>query len=105
MDVECPYCEEGQEINHDDGYGYSEDVTYEQECSNCEKNFTFTTSISLFHQASKADCLNGGEHQLKKVFHVPRHYPEWKRCKDCNYENRGDFVEVESAPKKAKEQK
>ena len=30
-----------QDINHDDGYGYEEDVTHEQECSNCEKTFVF----------------------------------------------------------------
>jgi len=27
-DVECPYCGAEQEINHDDGQGYDEDVLH-----------------------------------------------------------------------------
>jgi len=64
-DVNCPYCNAGQEINHDNGYGYGEGEIYEQECSDCSKTFVYTTSISFYHDASKADCLNDGEHKFK----------------------------------------
>jgi glutaredoxin len=31
-DIECPYCEKQQEIDHDDGYGYDEDQAHKQTC-------------------------------------------------------------------------
>lgn len=64
-DVQCPYCEAYEEINHDDGYGYEEDVTHQQQCSSCNKYYTYTTSISYYYEANKADCLNDGEHTWK----------------------------------------
>ncbi len=60
----CPYCGKDNDINHDDGYGYGEDL-YEQECSHCEKTFTYRTSISYYYDTYKADCMNGGEHKFK----------------------------------------
>jgi hypothetical protein len=93
-DVECPYCGEEQEVNHDDGYGYEEGRTYEQKCGDCEKNFAFTTSISFYYATSKADCLNGAEHNYQPVCSTARDiWPDWKRCKDCDYEERGKYVE------------
>jgi len=63
-DVECPYCGKEQEINHDDGYGYNESETFEQECSACDKIFTFTTSVSFYYDVKKVPCKNGdGEHR------------------------------------------
>ena len=63
-DVDCPYCGEGQEICHDDGYGYEEDEVFEQECSGCDKIFVFTTSISFYYEARQAACKNDdGEHE------------------------------------------
>lgn len=88
-DVECPYCGAEQDICHDDGYGYDEDRLHEQECGQCEKKFVYTTSISFHYEAEKADCLNGAEHDMKPVVHVPRYYPDWIRCKNCGFENRG----------------
>lgn len=90
-DVECPYCGAGQEINHDDGYGYEEGEIFNQECGSCGKTFAYTTSISFYYKASKADCLNGGEHDFKPVVHFPRYWPDWARCSDCGYEERGEF--------------
>lgn len=58
QDVECPYCEAWQSINHDDGYGCQEDETYQQQCADCEKMFTYTTRISFSYDAEKAPCLN-----------------------------------------------
>jgi hypothetical protein len=89
-DVECPYCEEKQEINHDDGYGYKEDEIHEQECPSCEKKFAFTTSISYYYDVTKADCLNGGEHEMEPVTHSPPLWPDWVRCKACGHEDRGE---------------
>ncbi len=71
-DVECPYCGAGQEICNDDGHGMEEDVKHEQECSECEKYFIFTTSILVLHEASKADCLNGAPHDYAPTITYPR---------------------------------
>lgn len=95
-DVECPYCEHPQDIDHDDGYGYEEDVRHEQSCEKCEKTFVYTTSVIYHYSAKRADCLNGGEHALEPVTHYPPHWPDWKRCKDCAHEDRGErFVSTE----------
>jgi len=84
-DVECPYCGAEQEINHDDGYGYTEDQAYEQECGECEKTFVFHTSISFYYSVNKADCLNGGEHKYRKTCTYPKKYTKM-RCQDCDHE-------------------
>lgn len=81
-DVECPYCGAELEICHDDGYGMDEDELHQQECSECEKTFTYTTAIILHHTAYKADCLNGGEHQYKRTLTYPPQYAKM-RCKTC----------------------
>ncbi len=90
-DVNCPYCLSGQEINHDDGQGFEEDVFHEQECHDCEKTFTFTTTIIYYYEAEKADCLNGGEHELEPVKSYPNIYPDWVRCKNCEHEEKGEL--------------
>ncbi len=82
-DVICPYCDAGQEINHDDGYGYTEDDIFEQECVECEKTFVFTTSIHIFHEAAKAGCLNGAKHKYKPTITYPKEYTTM-RCIDCD---------------------
>lgn len=71
FDAKCPYCGEEQEINHDDGYGYAEDETYQQQCWSCEKNYTFTTAIIFDYSTEKAECLNGGAHDWKPTFTYP----------------------------------
>lgn len=95
-DVECPYCGEGQEINHDDGYGYTEDKRHEQQCGDCGKNFVYNTSISFYYEAEKADCLNGSPHDLEPVIHMPNRWPDWKRCKNCDFEQRGQYKEEQT---------
>lgn len=75
-DLQCPYCDEWQEIDHDDGYGYGEDEVYQQTCSDCHKTFTYTTSIIYFHEAQKADCLNDGEHDWQITHTHPKKYSE-----------------------------
>lgn len=94
-DVECPYCGESQEINHDDGYGYDEDTLYNQECSNCDKTFVYTTYIMFYYESHKADCLNGEEHKYKPTMTVPRKYT-MMRCTDCEEERKPTDSEMES---------
>jgi len=81
-DVKCPYCGADVEINHDDGYGYEEDVIFSQECSECEKEFVYTISIEINHKAKRADCLNGSPHKYKPTADI---FPETPRmsCADC----------------------
>lgn len=84
-DVNCPYCNAEIEINHDDGYGYEEDKIYNQQCCECNKTFAYTTQISFYHEAQKADCLNDAEHK----FAVTNTYPRVACrmiCNDCGKE-------------------
>ncbi|MDF1685318.1 MAG: hypothetical protein P1U50_00900 [Parvibaculaceae bacterium] len=85
-DVRCPYCGEGQEINHDDGYGYDEMAIHQQECFACENTFTFTTQTHFSYDTGKADCLNGWPH-------VPSYYsrpncrqPHTDYCRYCDHD-------------------
>jgi len=82
-DVKCPYCDEYNEICHDDGYGYEEERLHQQECSECEKTFTFTTFIYFSYEAYKADCLNGGEHEFEKTITYPPEFAKL-RCIHCD---------------------
>lgn len=86
-DVECPYCNKGQEINHDDGYGYKEDEVYQQQCDDCGKYFTYTTSIIFHYNTEKADCLNGGEHDYVRRITCPREYT-MMYCTMCDDERK-----------------
>jgi hypothetical protein len=90
-DVNCPYCNHPQDINHDDGYGYDEELIYEQECYNCEKTFTFTTSIMFLYEVEKAPCLNGGDHDYRPVISIPNCFPDRVRCFCCGHEIKGEF--------------
>ncbi len=92
-DVNCPYCNKGQNINHDDGCGYEEDRRHEQECIFCFKTFVFIIAISYEYEAYKAPCLNGSEHKWSKNYIHPAHWPDAKICDDCDYEIRGRYVE------------
>ena len=84
-DVKCPYCQEWNYINHDDGYGYEEDEVYEQECGHCEKTFCYTTAIFFSYTALECPCKNGGEHDLKPL--VGLGFPEeyYKSRFFCSY--------------------
>ncbi len=86
-DVICPYCNEEQEICHDDGYGYDESKTHNQECGDCGKTFTYTTSISFYYEAEKAPCLNGESHKWNNIAGFPNGYfSNRQRCKWCDKE-------------------
>jgi len=80
--VNCPYCNEPDEINHDDGYGYEENVMHEQHCSNCDKEYGFTTEISFYYEVHNTMCKNDGEHKWKPITTVPKCFTEIM-CECC----------------------
>jgi uncharacterized protein YbaR (Trm112 family) len=89
----CPYC--NKSFNHDYDDPPEDNEIVELNCPNCEKNFTARASWSLdYFDEKKAPCLNGGEHEFEPVFHAPRHWPDWIRCKNCCHEIRGRFVDL-----------
>lgn len=81
-EVECPYCGTYLYIDHDDGYGYEEDVKHQQVCDSCEKTFTYLTTITYDYEAEKAECLNGGEHNYKPTRTFPKQYTKME-CMAC----------------------
>jgi len=81
-DINCPYCDKEQEINHDDGYGYEEGVFHNQECGHCGKTFVYKTSISFYYDPKKADCLNGDDHNYKPTKTWPVEFTKME-CMDC----------------------
>lgn len=85
MDINCPYCDAELEINHDDGFGYEEDVKHQMDCEECGKSFVFNTSISFYYDAEKADCLNGNDHKYNLTITAPKEFSRMK-CVDCDDE-------------------
>jgi hypothetical protein len=83
MDTNCPYCDAVVEINHDDGYGHQENSKHIQECCECGKTFTFTTSIIFHYEVEKADCLNGGEHDYQRTKTFPIEFSKMQ-CTMCD---------------------
>ena len=75
--VKCPYCKHEQDINHDDGYGYEENARHCQSCSNCNKEFKFTTEISYHY-----DVFCSGDHVM-----VPfgDKWPDMYKCDNCDF--------------------
>lgn len=91
-DVNCPYCGQGLEICHDDGYGYEEEEFHSQECGHCEKTFSFTTSIHYYYEAKKADCMNGEKHNWKPMLPCLKSRPDAKICAGCGERKSGRYV-------------
>mgnify|MGYP003437627122 CR=1 FL=1 len=82
-DIECPYCGKEQDINHDDGAGYTEGVAEQQTCDDCGNTFAYTTEISFSHTAYKADCLNDGEHDYQLTHTSPKEFSKME-CSMCD---------------------
>lgn len=82
-DINCPYCDHPQDINHDDGFGYTEDEMHEMQCDECDKYFVFTTSIHFYYEPFKADCLNGSEHKYVAQICYPREFTKMV-CEMCD---------------------
>lgn len=84
-DLNCPYCDAEVEINHDDGFGYTEGVLHQQQCPQCKKYFVFETSISFYYEPSAADCLNTGDHHYRQTHTFPAEFTKM-RCDLCGKE-------------------
>jgi hypothetical protein len=88
-DIECPYCHYEQDINHDDGYGYEENIYHQQECEKCGKIFLFETTISFYYDVFQASCLNDeSDHDYQLTHTFPREFANME-CKIC-----GDIREL-----------
>lgn len=81
-DVNCPYCNYPQDIDHEDGYGLEEDMYYRQACCSCSKTFLFSTSVVLHYKVDRADCLNDGKHQWEPIPIAPKCMTKMQ-CKVC----------------------
>lgn len=88
--INCPYCDTEQEINHDDGIGYTEDEAYTQKCVKCEKTFVYYTSISFYYKSFKAPCQNDGEHNWKVNTGYPSVY--LSNFHTCTYCEKGELI-------------
>lgn len=77
--VQCPYCKVENEINHDDGFGYEEDVEHELQCDSCNKSFIFLTSITYNFDSY---CGNYDDHELYAPFD---NNSDFKMCKNCEF--------------------
>jgi hypothetical protein len=88
-DLNCPYCDAGLDVCHDDGFGYEEDRAHEMECDECGKNFVFHTLILFYYSPKKADCLNGSPHNFRewRAMWLNEEGGEHQRrgCKDCDH--------------------
>jgi len=87
-DIECPYCGEFLDINHDDGYGYREGVTHTQECSQCFKTFGYQTSVIFHYETIETPCLiedSGVDHKWILTHTIPREASRM-RCEYCDEE-------------------
>jgi hypothetical protein len=100
-DIKCPYCNHEQNIDHDDGYGFQENESYNQQCSKCDKYFVFTTSIHFSYEVWKADCLNECEHIYEPTFTFPIEFTEVE-CKMCGERRNCTTEELEKGFKERK---
>jgi len=86
-DVKCPRCGKEQDINHDDGYGYADGETFEQECVSCDEPFEYETTITVSHDVY---CKNHEDHDFEQP---PKGLKLWY-CAKCDFyeirENMGD---------------
>jgi DNA-directed RNA polymerase subunit RPC12/RpoP len=81
-DIECPYCGSGQYS----GNGYEENEIHLKECCNCGKTFGYTTTMLLYYDAIKTDCLNGdAEHDFCLTHTHPEELSKM-RCLICGEE-------------------
>ena len=77
-DIKCPYCDHEQEVCHDDGQGYDEDITNEQHCISCDKPFKFMTNISYSYEVYCQD----GDHIMEPFGDK---WPDMYQCKNCEF--------------------
>lgn len=86
-DIECPYCGEAQDICHDDGYGYEEDLLHRQGCEKCGNTFGYRTLISYSYVAEKVSCFNGQQCEFNESSRQTFGNGEtviFSRCQHCD---------------------
>ena len=80
--IKCPYCNHKFEYELED---VAQDETLHIECPECKKEFVGYADYEFaILGVGKADCLNGGNHVLKKSIGVPEGYPSQYRCQLCD---------------------
>ena len=83
-ELECPYCGYETEVPEE---CYEQDKLHEAQCDGCEKYFTFNVGFHPCYTEYKADCLNGGEHNMSPIIGLPKEYFKDKfRCGACGKE-------------------
>lgn len=102
-DMKCPYCDAGNKVCHDDGFGYQEDRAHEYECRYCGKMFVFYTTISFSYSPQKADCLNDGKHDLRFWSSYPRQFSRMS-CRTCDYTRLASEAEIDQQSQENKKQ-
>ncbi len=78
-DIKCPFCGHEQDICHDDGFGYEEDVAHEEYCNACGKHFVFYTSVTFNYEAQcgeEDDACDFDDEGTKN-------FPDHRQCKRC----------------------
>ena len=100
-DVECPYCNDWIEIDHDDGYGYEENELHQQDCAHCGKTFTYNTTISFSYDAYPAPCLNGEDHNWKERVTYPKEFTRMicSTCEDERQPTEEEWVKIDCGVK------
>lgn len=92
----CPYCDAELEICHDDGYGCDQEIPHSQECPHCNKVFTYRTTIIVYHDLSKAPCLNEETpHNFKRAITYPKTCSKM-RCTVCGEERQCTESEMQA---------
>lgn len=89
--VECPYCSRDNIV--EDDY-YEAETDYEGQCTTCGKYFKFHAFYTLDFWSVKADCLNGGVHDFKKIYTLPEfstpEFPTTFKCVVCGKIKKGE---------------
>ena len=97
-DIECPYCGNENDIDHDGEYGYEVDEIFKQECSECYEIFMFYTTISFSYDVHKSPpCVEDDDkHDMQpNDFMINYGYKDAKRCAHeyCDYEDKGIWTD------------
>lgn len=79
-DIKCPVCGIENEICHDDGNGYEEDIEHTQSCENCSKEFKFFTSITYCYEVF---CGKDTPHKLEL------YKDDFYFCENCEHMQKG----------------
>jgi len=82
-DIECPYCGNEQDVCQDDGFACEPDITYEECCEKCSKNFALSVSWNPVYYTEKAECMNGKPHKYEITKTTPSAFSKMQ-CVWCD---------------------